>query len=1402
MGSSASPSDSAREGRTRGKSETGDARTVRDASSTRGESFRSSRPPASLAAKQPGGPDASPDAAVLPAVRAKTAFINIADYEDPKLITRFSPICESMQRKSEDDLGFNSADVTPRVLSNLTGQLRLFMENVLGKNAEKSHRPITKLPHRLFSDYKPDGALEVVLSTCLRFKASSGLRRLDFTSGDKLSLYLDMLRLIEKNLVRGNLLPSVKVFITQQVPAEKHPKLRSLVQGRGVIVSSASSATHIIYPDPEGTTPLETDGTDYCRTLEFAHAHALVHWWYYPDSYDSWIPMSDVQGEPDPDAEHHGPWHVQMRWLHDTDLFNEWMNEADYEVPEDTREIETRSVSNSKVQGSDIGAVAGSNRKSSKKRKRSEIAKGERSRENEQESDRPRGPEGRGNVVERKTSAVENLPNTDDGGLELSRVRNRSRDRHRERDRDKDRERGQRGRPDRDRYDDSDGDRTKRESSGGSAGPGASGEGGRRRRREPVDYDQVTPTYSDSREGRRRLSNNLSDSNDDHSRKHLKSSTDDAKSNPSSADSRALKVRISVKRDVGSDNAVSRDLVEDQGEKSYGHSHGLKVRVKLSTASKVESMETGESADCDADLKTKENFRLDFGDGGKPETAVVSAPDKVMNPLEGTDKAARRSKPRKERQERRGFAAKNAGVSVVEIADPIPEADIRKIRNISMESMENNSWTPATRPDESSKFDGNDDRMEYAHVTGTTSIANGAPNGNVEDFKPANCRRTVAAFSGLNGAVSGSPVSTADLIESLPQAPLRIPAQSRWFSMESIHDLEKRSLPEFFLGRSASKTPEVYKTYRDFMVDTWRQCPTKYLTATAIRRHLAGDVCAILRVHAFLEHWGLINFGVEPETRPQYASMKGIRSEMWKPAPVAVQSSHSNAAGRSGDSSIPRLLLFDEAPPTSKISSPKRLQNVLRSAAAKPRADMPLATRREIYAAAAAVLYECDACGADCSRMRYHCVGQVDVDLCPSCFAEGRYPTMLSARDFEQLTTVTSSHAYDGSVWSETEVLLLLEGLEKFNDDWNAVASHVRTKTNEQCVLQFLRMPIEDSFLGDQLGKWGRAGSHGAGSAAASGERFFASGPLPFADSSNPVMAQIAFLASSVSPEVAAAAAQAALTKIMSETKKTASPMRDVREKRTGLATALMNGEHTYFAANEPSTDSNCNDDKPNISDGRHSRGSSNVVSDQSHRLAHGIEGDVSMEHAPARMNGIPSVPSPHGSRQAANIGNAELDEAAVQASAAVGLAAAAARARSLADAELREIERAFAVVVETKLHVIEDKMHSFSRMEDLLRAERDRMERQRQIMYADRISAARARSGGKDEDLGVALDAQVGSVGLLAVQQGFGPAVPRSSISFPQEMSKSGPDVPLQINLSPASDRASEMAKGLRPER
>jgi hypothetical protein len=109
---------------------------------------------------------------------------------------------------------------------------------------------------------------------------------------------------------------------------------------------------------------------------------------------------------------------------------------------------------------------------------------------------------------------------------------------------------------------------------------------------------------------------------------------------------------------------------------------------------------------------------------------------------------------------------------------------------------------------------------------------------------------------------SHSPPSSPSLLDS------PIPSSSSWFSGSNIHQIEKESLPEFFCGKYPSKTPSTYMHYRNFMIRTYRESPEQYLTGTACRRALVGDACAILRLHAFLDKWGLINFLVEPASRP------------------------------------------------------------------------------------------------------------------------------------------------------------------------------------------------------------------------------------------------------------------------------------------------------------------------------------------------------------------------------------------------------------------------------------------------------------------------------------------------------------------------------------------------------
>merc|ERR1719203_846475 len=100
--------------------------------------------------------------------------------------------------------------------------------------------------------------------------------------------------------------------------------------------------------------------------------------------------------------------------------------------------------------------------------------------------------------------------------------------------------------------------------------------------------------------------------------------------------------------------------------------------------------------------------------------------------------------------------------------------------------------------------------------------------------------------------------------------------------------------------------------------------------------------------------------------------------------------------------------------------------------------------------------------------------------------------------------------------WTQQETLLLLEALELFKDDWNKVCEHVGSRTQDECILHFLRLPIEDPYLDDPESGGGAMGP-------------LAYQPIPFSSSGNPIMSTVAFLASVVDPRVAATAAKTAM---------------------------------------------------------------------------------------------------------------------------------------------------------------------------------------------------------------------------------------------------------------------------------
>lgn len=169
----------------------------------------------------------------------------------------------------------------------------------------------------------------------------------------------------------------------------------------------------------------------------------------------------------------------------------------------------------------------------------------------------------------------------------------------------------------------------------------------------------------------------------------------------------------------------------------------------------------------------------------------------------------------------------------------------------------------------------------------------------------------------------------------------------------------------------------------------------------------------------------------------------------------------------------------------------------------------------------------CYACGIDCTKLRFHYAktepatagsnpNELKYDLCSNCYYQGRMPNTHKSSDFVKMEDPSYSSIPDKDApWTDTETLLLLEGLEAFDNDWNEISNHVGTRTREECVMKFLQMDIQDPFMQDGL-------DNNSTSLRALGG--LSGGRDPISQTENPVMSVVSFLAQMADPATVAAA--------------------------------------------------------------------------------------------------------------------------------------------------------------------------------------------------------------------------------------------------------------------------------------
>lgn len=529
-----------------------------------------------------------------------------------------------------------------------------------------------------------------------------------------------------------------------------------------------------------------------------------------------------------------------------------------------------------------------------------------------------------------------------------------------------------------------------------------------------------------------------------------------------------------------------------------------------------------------------------------------------------------------------------------------------------------------------------------------------------------------------------------------------VPSYARWFSWNKIHEIERKALKDFFDGSSSSKTPKIYKEYRDFMINMYREDPHRRLTLTEMRKMLIGDVNSLHKIFNFLETWGLINFQVSSNSKLEQLS---------EDAPIVFDNVTSSGIF-AGLPSNPVKRVHSSNIKSSEVDRTIRAIQGTTLASYKDVfnevTDMEVSTvsqRASTGSETQSTLQRfCNNCRTECTTSHFDC-NKAGFVLCTKCFQDGNYGLGLSAADFKYSNQHKVTSQLGSDKWTDQETFLLLEGILLHGDDWNSVVQHVGTKNEADCVMKLVQLPFGEHFMGNagtegndrrssNLKNENKVNDQAFSLKDSSAQNYqeddneeerhtieedIAAPPLkyrclsPIEDASNPIMSQVAFLSTMVGPRVAAAAAEAAVAALCQE---------------DPSASHILNSLET-------STRKECELEENKKEPGGNDRDTKDIDSRFSAK----------------------KLPPPNLQIRAA-IGTA--------------LGAAAAHTKLLADQEEREMEHLISIVIENQLKKLHYKIQHFKELEDIMEKEHALMEQTKELLIAERLRIAQKKLGSK----------------------------------------------------------------------
>ncbi|CAJ0875396.1 9370_t:CDS:2 [Entrophospora sp. SA101] len=271
-------------------------------------------------------------------VNTKVPQVDLRFYERSTTIAYIDAIRQSLIH----DLAStnpNFKTVTSRELSIFLGRLQIFQEEKLGTklNVPKKSMLPTKIPSKLFkveATLTNESPIYYLLQSAYMYKISKKWKKWNWDHNVK--DMIEMVSIVRNYLIEKGIIKNPVVMFNQSLVVKRIRELKKIVKKLGGrVTDKLDEATHIIHESNDN----DYQDEDWFRTLEKKDGKVLVHWWYYPDSYDTWVEETSDHADPEPPPINNGPWNVGDRQE----------DEEEVEV-EDEDEVESVKMKKSHIQ--------------------------------------------------------------------------------------------------------------------------------------------------------------------------------------------------------------------------------------------------------------------------------------------------------------------------------------------------------------------------------------------------------------------------------------------------------------------------------------------------------------------------------------------------------------------------------------------------------------------------------------------------------------------------------------------------------------------------------------------------------------------------------------------------------------------------------------------------------------------------------------------------------------------------------------------------------------------------------------------------------------------------------------------------------------------------------------------